>query len=163
MKDLIEKAVLMGRSAHGDQVRKYTGEPYFDTHCKSVANLVSKECDKVGIRGEDKRNMIVAALLHDVVEDTKVTIEEVIKRFNLEIGEMVYDLTDHFTPENYPHFNREQRKKLECDRLAACKFRVRLIKKCDIIDNSSDIEKIDSGFKHIFLREKERLLKALNV
>ena len=52
--------------AHKEQKRKYTGEPYI-IHPVAVANMVSD------YEGSD--NAISAALMHDVLEDTDVTVD----------------------------------------------------------------------------------------
>ena len=68
---LIEKAYNLASEAHGDQ-RRVSGVPYI-LHPTSVA------CILVDL-GMDSET-VVAALLHDVVEDTDVTLEEIIKLF----------------------------------------------------------------------------------
>lgn len=150
--NVLQKASLVAQAAHADQKRKYTGEPYFN-HCHAVASLVYSMT-----RNE---YMAAAAFLHDVVEDTAVTIEEINLLFGKEIAEMVYDLTDQFTPEAYPKLNRQKRKKLEADRLGKCDPKVKLIKLCDLQDNTKDIEQHDDGFARIYLKEKAYLVKAM--
>lgn len=68
---------------HGDQLRK-SGEPYI-IHPLNVAYILAE----IGL--DDAT--ICAALLHDVVEDTKVTNENIIKEFGQEIAEMVAGVT----------------------------------------------------------------------
>ena len=55
--------------AHGDQRRKYTGEPYV-VHPIQVADILEKEV-------EATTEMLAAAILHDVVEDTPVTLRDI--------------------------------------------------------------------------------------
>ena len=67
---MIKKARQFAQQAHAafDQRRKYTGEPYI-VHPAEVARLVASV--------SNDEAMICAAWLHDVVEDTEVTIAEV--------------------------------------------------------------------------------------
>jgi (p)ppGpp synthase/HD superfamily hydrolase len=149
---LIDDAVEFANEAHGDQVRKYTGEPYFN-HVFSVAERVSKyTTDPI---------IYMAALLHDTVEDTDVTLKDIGDLFGPRVAEIVYDLTDHFTAENYPHLNREKRKALETARMATVDDDVKLIKLCDLADNTSTIVEHDPGFAKVYLKEKAALLEAM--
>jgi (p)ppGpp synthase/HD superfamily hydrolase len=149
----IETAEDFANEAHAGQVRKYTGEPYFN-HVYKVAQDVLAWC-------EDE-NIYMAALLHDVVEDTEVTGEDIFNLFGEEIAELVYELTDHFTKENYPHLNRAERKKLEADRMSKIPQDAKLIKYCDIADNAYSILEHDLGFAPVFLRECADLISAMN-
>ncbi len=80
---LIEKAYRFAQNAHQDQKRE-SGEPYF-THCCHVANiLMDFNLDA---------DTICAGLLHDTVEDTKITLEDLRKEFNKEIAHMVQGVT----------------------------------------------------------------------
>ena len=80
---LIEKAYKTARDAHTDQKRK-SGEPYI-IHPLSVAIILAKlELDK---------ESIAAGLLHDVVEDTGMTYDEVAKEFGKEVADIVDGVT----------------------------------------------------------------------
>jgi len=80
---LIQRAYNYALLKHGDQKRK-SGEPYI-MHPTNVAYTIAE-------LGLDEQT-ICAALLHDVVEDTDVTYEDVKKEFGLEIAEMVDGVT----------------------------------------------------------------------
>jgi (p)ppGpp synthase/HD superfamily hydrolase len=56
--------------------------------------------------------MICAAWLHDTVEDTGMTVERLTMLFGPAVANLVGELTDVYTHEAYPHFNREKRKTL---------------------------------------------------
>ena len=83
----IEDALAFATDAHKEQFRK-SGEPYI-VHPILVASIVAKIT-------EDE-SMVMAALLHDVVEDTPVTIEEVKARYGDDVAHLVGGLTkiDH--------------------------------------------------------------------
>lgn len=137
---------------HGDQKRKYTGEPYWH-HCVAVASEV---CRRGG-----NHTLISAAYLHDVVEDTETTLGEIESLFGVEVAALVGDLTDRYTTRAYPHLNRKTRKRLECERWKNCSPEAKLIKLCDLIDNTGTIIRHDPSFAIVYLREKADLLEAM--
>jgi len=83
-KKLIRKAFDVAMDAHKDQRRK-SGEAYF-FHPIAVAKIVASE---IGLGA----TAIAAALLHDVVEDTPITIEDIEKMFNPKVAQLVEGLT----------------------------------------------------------------------
>ncbi len=82
-KNLIQHAYLYAKEKHQDQKRK-SGEAYI-VHPLNVAFIVAD-------MGLDTA-VICAALLHDVVEDTKTTYEDIKEEFNVEIAELVEGVT----------------------------------------------------------------------
>ncbi len=82
-RDLIERAYFRAEQAHAGQKRK-SGEPYF-THCVAVANILAD----MKLDAE----AIAAALLHDVIEDTGITREDL----SAEFGDVVAALVDGVT------------------------------------------------------------------
>ena len=82
--ELITKAFNFARQAHKG-VRRHSGEPYI-MHPLAVAHIVCKE---IGLGSTS----ICAALLHDVVEDTDYTIEDIRNLFGDKIAEIVNGLT----------------------------------------------------------------------
>lgn len=83
-KKLVRQAFDLAMDSHKDMRRK-SGEPYV-LHPIAVARIVSEEM------GLDATS-VVCALLHDVVEDTEVTLEEIERTFNKEIAKIVDGLT----------------------------------------------------------------------
>ncbi|MGI6110305.1 MAG: RelA/SpoT family protein [Eubacteriaceae bacterium] len=81
--DMILKAYNLAKSAHGDQYR-LSGEPYI-IHPVSVAYILAQY--------KMDAETVTAALLHDVVEDTPYTREDIEKMFNPEIAAMVDGVT----------------------------------------------------------------------
>ena len=80
---LIMKAYQFAKNNHGDQLRK-SGEPYI-IHPMQVAYILAD-------LGLDDAT-VCAALLHDVVEDTDITHQDLINEFGIEIAEMVDGVT----------------------------------------------------------------------
>ena len=83
-KKLIRKAFDVAMDAHKDQRRK-SGEAYF-FHPIAVAKIVASE---IGLGA----TAIAAALMHDVVEDTPITIEDIEKMFGAKVAQLVEGLT----------------------------------------------------------------------
>ena len=94
---LIMKAYNYAKELHGDQLRK-SGEPYI-IHPIQVAYVITT-------LGLDE-DTVCAALLHDVVEDTEATIEDIEREFNKEIAEMVDGVTK-LTRLNYGYESIEE-------------------------------------------------------
>ena len=82
--DLITKAFNFAKQAHKG-VRRLSGEPYI-MHPIAVAQIV---CSEIGLGSTS----ICAALLHDVVEDTEYTVEDISNMFGLKIAQIVDGLT----------------------------------------------------------------------
>lgn len=80
---LIERAYVRAEISHSGQVRK-SGEPYF-THCLAVATILAEM--------KMDAETIAAGLLHDVVEDTYVTLEELEAEFGSTIARLVDGVT----------------------------------------------------------------------
>ena len=76
----VRDAYALAAEAHKDQRRK-TGEPYI-IHPIAVARIVAEEL-------ELGANPVIAAFLHDVVEDTDYTIEDIRKRFGDDVAFLV--------------------------------------------------------------------------
>lgn len=153
MTERLKKALEFGAKAHAGQVRKYSGKSYFHEHCVAVARRVKAQ-------GGDE-DMIIAALLHDTVEDTATTLPEIHKEFGARVCSLVAQLTDVFTSEAYPKLNRAARKKLEAERLGEATPDAKLIKRCDMADNTSSIVENDPGFARVYLAEKAYLLECM--
>lgn len=82
-KALIERAYYKAETAHAGQVRK-SGEPFF-THCLAVAIVLAD----MKLDAET----IAAALLHDTIEDTEVSEEEILSEFGGVVANMVAGVT----------------------------------------------------------------------
>ena len=77
--------------------------------------------------------MIQAALLHDTIEDTKTTIEEIREKFGPRVAEIVFELTDNMSQSNYV------RKKMQIEKASKLSYEARCIKIADKICNMNDI------------------------
>ena len=151
-KSVVELAAEYAEAAHAsiDQRRKYSNEPYI-VHPRAVATIVATVT-------EDQA-MIAAAWLHDVVEDTPVSLVQIEQEFGADIARLVNDLTNVSRKSDG---NREYRESIDRKHTAKADPRAKTIKLADLIDNLTGIVSHDPGFARIFLAEKERLLTVLN-
>jgi len=145
----IDKAMFFAEMAHSGQTRKYSDDPYI-THPVRVSKIVADA------GGSD--DMIVAALLHDVVEDTSVTHDEILDKFGSDVSDLVFGLTDV----DLSMGNRKTRKALDRDRIASSSADVQLIKLADFIDNTTSIVQHDPSFAKLYLQEKSQMLDVMD-
>lgn len=146
---LLTKALQFAIVAHGDQKRKYTGLPYV-THTIEVAEMVLLHGGSV--------EQVAAALLHDTVEDTNVTIEQIHNEFGFEIGTLVGWLTDVSLPEDG---NRAARKALDRAHTLAAPHDAQFVKLADLISNTTSIVDHDPNFAKVYLAEKKAILDGM--
>ena len=151
MSDIVTKAAAYAKAAHEsiDQRRKFTGKPYI-VHPEAVAGHVSSVTDDEG--------MIAAAWLHDVVEDTPITLEQVEAEFGPDVASLVDNLTKVATESDG---NRAAREAIDRQHTAAAAPRAKTVKLADVIDNVSDITRADHAFAVMYTKEKEVLLEVL--
>ncbi|WP_455204100.1 HD domain-containing protein [Kaarinaea lacus] len=151
MNELIERARDYATRAHQriDQRRKYSNQPY-DVHLQAVAKTVASVCEDA--------EMIAAAWLHDVVEDTPATLEDVELAFGSSIAQLVQELTDISRPSDG---NRAERKAIDRSHMAVASSRAKTVKLADLIDNCKDITKHDERFARVYLNEMSALLDVL--
>jgi len=81
--DLIKKAYIFSKGSHGDQ-KRHSGEPYF-SHPLAVAEIV--------IELKMDQDSIITALLHDVVEDTKISLADIEENFGRDVAKLVDGIT----------------------------------------------------------------------
>lgn len=74
---MIQKALEYCKEKHKNQKRKYTGEPYY-VHPIEVMTIVKSV--------DHNESMLIAALLHDTVEDTDATLGEISLLFGQEVA-----------------------------------------------------------------------------
>lgn len=150
--DVVRKAQVYAQAAHAavGQRRKYTGEPYI-VHPAEVATIVA------GVLGSTP-NMVAAAWLHDVVEDTGCTFNDIHMAFGIDIATLVGWLTDVSKPEDGP---RWLRKKMDREHTAAAPAEAQTIKLADLIANTRSIVAHDPKFAKVYLEEKRLLLEVL--
>lgn len=149
---LISSAEAFATAAHAavGQQRKYTSEPYI-VHPRAVVEIIRRPYISASWE------MVCAAWLHDVVEDTQVASETIHHMFGNGVGYLVDALT------NVPASagNRKARHSMNIERLKAAPPGAQTIKIADIIDNTWSITRRDPNFAEIYLEEKAAVLAAL--
>jgi GTP diphosphokinase / guanosine-3',5'-bis(diphosphate) 3'-diphosphatase len=121
------RALDFAAGKHRDQRRKGdAAEPYIN-HLAEVARLVAEATD-----GKDAIS-VIGALLHDTIEDTKTTCEELEREFGSEVAALVVELTDD------KRLPKLERKRLQVETSHLKSRRAKLIKIADKISNLRSI------------------------
>lgn len=122
-----EKALLYAARAHADQKRKGTQIPYI-THLLAVAAIVGEN--------GGTENEVVAALLHDAIEDTPATKESLAARFGPEVAEIVAACSDADT---FPKPPWKEQKEAYIEHIRHAPGPVRLVSSADKLHNARTI------------------------
>jgi len=147
---LIDKAAAFAEKAHAGQTRKYTGRAYIE-HPARVAQAVWR------LEGSTPE-MVAAAWLHDVVEDTSVGLEDIRNLFGNGVADLVGWLTNPSKGMNLP---RAERKRIDREHLAKTPHEAKIIKILDLLDNLSEMEDAPAGFKRLYGEESLLLAQAI--
>jgi len=150
---LVTHARIFATAAHAavGQRRKYTNEHYI-VHPAEVAGIVQSV--------EHTSEMLAAAWLHDVLEDTAVTYDVLYSEFGPNVANLVYWLTD---VSKSADGNRARRKALDREHLSRAPAAAQTVKVADLISNTSTIVKYDPKFARVYLEEKTALLEVLTL
>jgi len=144
---LVKRAYTVAKKAHLDQYRK-SGEHYI-FHPLGVANILAKlELDTTSI---------AAALLHDVVEDTAVSLDDIEKDFGKEATELIDGLTK-LSQIEFKSEEEQQAENLRKMMLAMSKdIRVIFIKLADRLDNMRTIQHLNPE------KQKQKARETLDI
>lgn len=142
--NVVKLAEELARRAHGeiDHRRKFTEEPYI-IHPQEVAQRVREDGGSL--------EAVAAAWLHDTVEDTNLTIEEIELVCGSRVASLVWHLTDHALA---AAGNRATRQKINNEHLARGDREVHLIKRADILNNLESLVQHDPKFARVWIEEK---------
>lgn len=122
---LIKKAYSFAKEAHKNQ-KRLDGSPYI-THPVEVATILAK-------LGLDE-DTIAAGLLHDTLEDTKVTLKDIEKKFSKDIASLVEGVTKISTLKQLPSSEYDTRSLIKVVLATAKDVRVMMIKLADRLHN----------------------------
>jgi len=136
-KKLVEKAIDFAVRYHGDQLRE-SGDPYYQ-HPIEVAYIITQlHLDSTSV---------ITALLHDTVEDTELTLDDISREFSPEISTLVDGVTKltkiEFQPDNIRQAENFRKLLLAMSE----DIRVLLVKLADRLHNMRTIDFIKSGEK----------------
>ena len=120
-------ALAFAAHKHRDQRRKDVDASPYINHPIALARVLAVE------GGVQDTDVLCAALLHDTIEDTETTLEELQARFGERIAGIVLEVTDDTTLE------RERRKELQIEHAASLSHEARLVKLADKICNVRDV------------------------
>ena len=123
----IMRALSFAAAKHRDQRRKNVQASPYINHPIALASILA---DEVGIIDP---SVICAALLHDTIEDTETTADELVHHFGQEITSIVMEVTDD---KSLPKVERKQR---QIDHAATISDKAKLVKLADKISNLRDI------------------------
>lgn len=144
----VAMALIFATKAHGNQARKYTGEPYIVHPIEVMQILHSK-----GFNDEHR----TVALLHDVLEDTTANPMAIEFYFGLDVLYHVQTLTDLKDPNK----NRATRKAEQRERLSKACALVQNVKCADLISNARGIGRYDPEFYKVYVAEARALLDVM--
>lgn len=152
MNDRIKKAHEFAKEKHKDQKRKFTGENYL-THLENTANLLWS------VEEDAEIDMLVAALLHDVVEDTSTSLKEVDQNF----GPTVMKLVEELTTDNEKQTTEGKDVYLtgKIEKMSEKAFTIKL---CDRLDNVMGLKdkSVPLKFKLRYIDETKYIITNLN-
>ena len=148
---LEERAKAFSAYWHGsiNQVRTYSGLPYI-THPAAVVEILRSVTNDAAV--------LAAGWLHDVVEDTPCTIEQIEKEFGREVAELVEQLTNVATRADG---NRTMRVAINRAHSASASPRAKTVKLADVIHNVSCILECPYDFAVRYVEEKRELIEVL--
>lgn len=151
--NILEHAIEFANKKHSDvnQLRKWSGLPYI-THPIAVAEILKTHVPDVS------NDQLVAAILHDTVEDTHTTFEEIESLFGEEVRELVYWLTDVAKPEDG---NRAIRMAINREHIKNAPERAQTVKAADSIHNLQNCVKLSGGFAFKYIPEKRAAFEVL--
>lgn len=146
----LRKALELMIESHEGQFRKYSKLEYAH-HPAAVAKIVKKHK-----RSKKIIKLLIASLLHDTVEDTDVTLEDIEKEFGESVASIVYELTsDKDEIEKIGKKEYLSRKMLKMTSYAL------VIKLADRLHNCSDLPKASDSFREKYVSETRYILDKL--
>jgi len=125
---LLIKALTFAANKHRNQRRKNVDAFPYINHPISLVNILCSEVHITDI------NLICSALLHDTVEDTETTAEELTNEFGQEISNIVMEVTD-----DQSITVRQKRKQLQIEHAPHISEPAKLLKLADKISNLRDL------------------------
>ena len=125
---LLEAAQFAARKHHGQHRKGATAEPYI-VHPLGVARYLSE------VGQVTDYDVLIAAILHDTLEDTETTPEEITELFGAEVCGFVQEVTDD---KDLP---KQRRKELQIEHAPHLSHSAKQVKLADKISNITDIVK----------------------
>ena len=128
--ELLDRAILFAVKAHHNTERRGKGFPYIVHPLEAMAIVATITPDQ---------ELLAAAALHDVIEDTEVTVDELREMFGERIAHLVHAESDQLNGELFDGQNEEEtwhdRKQAAIDRLAAAPHDAKIVAMGDKLSN----------------------------
>lgn len=121
------RAAAFASERHRDDRREDRHASPYINHPLALASLLAAEC------GEADATLLMAALLHDTIEDTDTTFEELEQLFGSAVTAIVREVTDDKSLE------KAERKRLQIEHAADASHRAKMVKLADKICNLRDL------------------------
>lgn len=146
--DIERKAWEFAKQKHEGVFRKFQKASYFDGHVAKVFGLL-KQFDTDPILG-------CAALLHDTIEDTDTTWEEIKNIFGKKVANLVKELTS-----DDEMVTLKGKRNYLLDKMVSMSNNALLIKLCDRLQNISDSYNASEKFRFNYYKETIHIIKSL--
>ncbi|CAG9215848.1 Metal dependent phosphohydrolase [Paraburkholderia sabiae] len=125
--NVLIRATAFAADKHRNQRRKDADASPYINHPIALADVLANEGNVAD------EAVLVAALLHDTIEDTETSMEELVAQFGLEAADIVAEVTDD---KSLP---KAERKRLQVEHAATISGKAKLVKLADKICNLRDI------------------------
>ncbi len=148
--EILEKAIIFATEKHKGQKRKGDGRPYI-LHPLSVLHTLYE------VKNSKNAFMLAcAALLHDLVEDCGVTIQQIAEEFGYNVAAIVNELTsDKYLIKELGKTKYLSDKMVHMSSYSLC------IKLCDRFDNTKDLNSMKPEFKEKYIKETTQIIACL--
>jgi len=124
--DLLDRAIVFAVKAHHNTERRGKGFPYIVHPMEAVEIVATITPDQ---------ELLAAAALHDTIEDTNVTVEDIRAEFGERVAELVHSESDQFTEGVSEEDSWHDRKQAAIDRLAAASHDAKIVTMGDKLSN----------------------------
>ena len=124
--DLLDRAIIFAVQAHHNTERRGKGFPYIVHPMEAVEIVATITADQ---------ELLAAAALHDTIEDTDVTVEQIREAFGERVAELVHAESDQFTEGVSEEDSWHDRKQAAIDRLAAASHDAKIVAMGDKLSN----------------------------
>lgn len=124
--DLLDRAIVFAVQAHHNTERRGKGFPYIVHPMEAVEIVATITPDQ---------ELLAAAALHDTIEDTDVTVEQIREAFGDRVADLVHSESDQFTEGVSEEDSWHDRKQAAIDRLAAASHDAKIVAMGDKLSN----------------------------
>ncbi len=124
--ELLDRAIVFAVKAHRNTERRGKGFPYIVHPMEAVEIVATITPDQ---------ELLAAAALHDTVEDTDVTVEDIRREFGDRVAELVHSESDQYTEGVSEEDSWHDRKQAAIDRLAAASHDAKIVAMGDKLSN----------------------------